>query len=140
VNNTAAQSAGAAFNGGGFTVADTNNTITTLRISNTNNIHTKFVVSTNTTINAIDTTLITGANRAWWGTAGASGQHTINKTSGTVDVSRLNIQQSTATGGATFNSFVGSGSVASNNNTNLGSNSGWQFTNIPAVSGFFNFF
>jgi hypothetical protein len=140
VNNTAAQAAGIGFNGGGFTFADSGNTITTLRISNTNNITTKFISGTNNTINAIDTTLITGANRSWWGTANNAGVHTITKTSGTINVSRLNIQQSTATGGAAFNSFVGSGSTTSNNNTNLAVNSGWQFTNIPAVSGFFNFF
>ena len=148
VNTTASQTAGAAFNGGGLTFSG-NNTIATLRIAegfttfvfnSRNNIHTKFDFATVTTINAIDTTYITGTDRAWWGTTSASGQHTINKTSGTINVSRLNIQQSTASGGATFNSFVGSGSVASNNNTNLSSNSGWQFTNIPAVSGFFNFF
>jgi len=61
---------------------------------------------------------------------GAAGtQATISKTSGTVSVSYLTIQDSVATGGATWNAFTS----APYNNVNNGNNTGWNFT-APAGS------
>jgi len=60
---------------------------------------------------------------------GAGTQATISKTSGTVIVSYLTIQDSAATGGATWNAFTS----APYNNVNNGNNTGWNFT-APAGS------
>ena len=49
-------------------------------------------------------------------------QFTLSKSSGTVNASFLNIQDSNATGGATWNAFT------SNGNVNSGNNLGWLFT------------
>jgi hypothetical protein len=59
--------------------------------------------------------------------AGAGVQATISKASGTVSVSYLTIQDSAATGGATWNAFTTNGNVDGGNNT------GWNFT-APAGS------
>ena len=58
-------------------------------------------------------------------------QFTLSKSSGTVSVSYLDIQDSNATGGATWEAFL------SNGNVNSGNNLGWDF---GAVSGGGNFF
>jgi len=68
----------------------------------------------------------------------AGTQATISQASGTVNANYLTIQDSNATGGATFNAFTGSGSSASANNINSGNNTGWNF--IPSSSGFLMFF
>ena len=58
--------------------------------------------------------------------------------SGTVNANYLTIQDSKATGGATFNAFTGAGGGSSANNVNSGNNTGWNF--IPSGSGFLSFF
>lgn len=57
-------------------------------------------------------------------TAGSS-THTLSKASGTVNVDYLNIQRSTAAGGATW--------YAGANSTDSGNNTGWIFSAAPAV-------
>ena len=49
---------------------------------------------------------------------------TISKSSGTVNALYLNIQDSTATGGATWNAL---------NSTNAGNNTGWTFITLPST-------
>jgi hypothetical protein len=48
-------------------------------------------------------------------------QYTLSDTSGTISVSYLDIQDSTATGGATWRA------LATNGNVNSGNNNGWDF-------------
>jgi len=61
--------------------------------------------------------------------SGGSGvRATISKTSGTVSVSYLTIQDIAATGGATWNAFT------SNGNVNNGNNTGWNFTGSTSVT------
>ena len=56
---------------------------------------------------------------------------TLTKTSGTVAVNYLSIQDSTATGGAAW--------YAGANSTNVSNNTGWIFTNVPSAGGGGNF-
>ena len=57
----------------------------------------------------------------------ANTQFTLVKTSGTVTPSYLAIQDSNATGGATWDASNGT-------NVDLGNNSGWYFTTPPSTS------
>ena len=61
-------------------------------------------------------------------------QATISKTSGTLNVSYMNIQDSNATGGATW--FA----LSSNGNTNSGNNTGWIFFNNNNSGNYFLLF
>lgn len=54
-------------------------------------------------------------------------QFTLYKNSGTVNASYLSIQDSNATGGATWNANDGT-------DVDLGNNTGWNFTTPPATS------
>lgn len=56
-------------------------------------------------------------------------QFTLSKASGTVSVSYLDIRDSNATGGATWNAFTSNGNVDGGNNT------GWVFAGTPASTG-----
>ena len=60
-------------------------------------------------------------------------QFTLSKSSGTVTVSYLEIQDSNATGGAYWDALNGT-------NTDLGDNTGWNFPYIPISNQFFLFF
>ena len=51
-------------------------------------------------------------------------QYTLSKASGTVAVSYLDVRDSNATGGATWNAFTGDGNV------NGGNNTGWNFSGV----------
>lgn len=62
----------------------------------------------------------------------SSGNRTLTKTSGIVSVDYISIQNSTATGGATW--------YAGANSTNVGNNNGWIFTAPPSVGNFIAFF
>lgn len=70
-------------------------------------------------------------------TSGGS-RATISQASGTVNSTYLTVKDISATGGATFNAFTGTGSTLSNNNVNNGNNLGWNF--IPAGAMFMSFF
>lgn len=59
----------------------------------------------------------------------AGAARTLTKTSGTVGVNYLSIQDSTATGGAAW--------YAGANSTNVSNNTGWIFDNAPTASGNF---
>jgi len=61
-------------------------------------------------------------------------QATLSQASGTVSASYLTIQDSAATGGATFNAFT------SNANVNAGNNTGWKFGSANSAGGFLQFF
>jgi hypothetical protein len=58
---------------------------------------------------------------------GASGTWTVSDTSGTNTASYLNISNSTATGGATWD-------VSDGTSTNGGGNTGWNFSVTPPVT------
>jgi hypothetical protein len=56
----------------------------------------------------------------------AASAATLSKASGTVDLDYLSLQDSTATGGASF--------YAGNNSTDVSGNTGWTFTNAPRTA------
>jgi hypothetical protein len=60
-------------------------------------------------------------------------QFTLSKTSGTVTASYLSIQDSNATGGATWNAYNGT-------NTNVSNNTGWLFSESSGSGNFMAFF
>jgi hypothetical protein len=80
--------------------------------------------STTTTVGSFETT---GTTLKYLTSSTPGTQATISDASGTDTVSYLSIQDSAATGGATWNAFVTS------NNVDNGNNSGWIFT-APTVS------
>ena len=63
----------------------------------------------------------TGTNMKYLQSSTAGTQATISAASGNINVSYLTIQDSNATGGATFNAFL------TNQNINGGNNTGWDF-------------
>ena len=64
----------------------------------------------------------------------AGTQATLSKTTGTINAQYLSIQDSSATGGATWNALT------SNGNVNAGNNSGWIFGTVSATGNFFLLF
>ena len=80
-----------------------------------------FPASTTTTVNAFTLSGSSGNLVSIRSSTGGT-RFTLSKPSGTVSVSFLNIQDSNATGGATWNAFT------SNGNVNSGNNLGWLFT------------
>lgn len=89
-----------------------------------------FPASTTTTVNNF-TLSGTAGNLVSIRSSAPGTQFTLSKNSGTVSVSYLNIQDSNATGGATWNAYLGNGNVDSGNNT------GWNF-NSGAFIAFFS--
>lgn len=79
-----------------------------------------FPASTTTTVNAF-TLSGTSGNLVSIRSSTPATQFTLSKSSGTVSVSFLNIQDSNATGGATWEAFT------TNGNVNSGNNLGWDF-------------
>jgi len=76
----------------------------------------------------------TAGNLTALDTTSAGSQATLSKASGTVTASYLSIQDSNATGGATWDASNGT-------NTNAGNNTGWFFGAVASLaSAFFNFF
>lgn len=105
------------------------NTITTLDI-NANGTLT-LPASTTTTVTNFTTT--NSAGQATLQSSSAGTQASLSKASGTVNVSNLRIQDSNATGGATFFAYT------INNNTNLGNNTNWIFSSYTPSNQFFPF-
>jgi hypothetical protein len=87
-----------------------------------------FPASTTTTVNAFTLSGSSGNLVSIRSSTGGT-RFTLSKPSGTVSVSFLNIQDSNATGGATWQAFVSNGNVDSGNNL------GWDFGGVTyAVS------
>jgi hypothetical protein len=105
------------------------NTISTLNI-NANGTLT-LPASTTTTVTNFTTT--NSAGQATLQSSSAGTQATLSKSTGTVNVSNLRIQDSNATGGATFIAYT------INNNTNLGNNTNWIFSSYTPSNQFFPF-
>lgn len=95
----------------------------------------QFKAGTTNTVGAFATS---GTNQKYLQSTSAGTQATLSQASGTVNANYLTIQDSKATGGATFNAFTGAGGGSSANNVNSGNNTGWNF--IPSGSGFLSFF
>jgi hypothetical protein len=91
-----------------------------------------FPASTTTTVNAFTLSGSSG-NLVSIRSSTPATQFTLSKSSGTVAVSYLDIQDSNATGGATWEAFT------SNGNVNSGNNLGWDFA-APPTGGGGNFF
>lgn len=105
------------------------NTFTTLNI-NANGTLT-LPASTTTTVTNFTTT--NSAGQATLQSSSAGTQATLSKSSGAVSVSNLRIQDSNATGGASYQALL------INNNTNLGNNTGWVFSLYTPSNQFFPF-
>lgn len=73
----------------------------------------------------------TAGNLVSVGSATAGSQFTLSKASGTVNANYLNLQDSIASGGATWNAL---------NSTNSGNNTGWNFVASASGGRFFDFF
>lgn len=68
-----------------------------------------------------------GTNQKYLQSTTAGSQATLSQASGTVTVSYLTIKDIAATGGATWNAYV------DYNNVDQGDNTGWDFSNSPAI-------
>jgi len=68
-----------------------------------------------------------GSNQKYLQSTTAGSQATLSQASGTVTVSYLSIKDIAATGGATWNAYV------DYNNVDQGDNTGWDFSNSPAI-------
>lgn len=68
-----------------------------------------------------------GSNQKYLQSTTAGSQATLSQASGTVTVSYLTIKDIAATGGATWNAYV------DYNNVDQGDNTGWDFSNSPAI-------
>jgi hypothetical protein len=68
-----------------------------------------------------------GSNQKYLQSTAAGSQATLSQASGTVTVSYLTIKDIAATGGATWNAYV------DYNNVDQGDNTGWDFSNSPAI-------
>lgn len=68
-----------------------------------------------------------GTNQKYLQSTTAGSQATLSQASGTVTVSYLSIKDIAATGGATWNAYV------DYNNVDQGDNTGWDFSNSPAI-------
>lgn len=68
-----------------------------------------------------------GSNQKYLQSTTAGSQATLSQASGTVTVSYLTIRDIAATGGATWNAYV------DYNNVDQGDNTGWDFSNSPAI-------
>jgi hypothetical protein len=85
-----------------------------------------FPASTTTTVNAFTLSGSSG-NLVSLRSSTPGTRFTLSDPSGTVSVSFLNIQDSAATGGATWNAFTSNGNVDNGNNT------GWIFVGAPVT-------
>ena len=112
--------------GSGTLVITGANTFNDITNTNATASQITFPASTTTTVNAFTLSGSSG-NLVSIRSSTPGTQFTLSDSSGTVSVSFLNIQDSNATGGATWQSFVGNGNV------NSGNNSGWRFTPIQRV-------
>jgi len=110
-------------NGNGSNIIVTgSNTISALSISAANGKIVKFTAGTTQTVTTFTAsgtdqnilTLKSSSNGSTW---------TISKSSGTVNCNFLSLQDSTASGGATFNAGI--------NSTDVSNNSGWVFATKP---------
>ena len=99
-------------------------TIDLLTIDITGESGTEFYFDDDGTYN-INALTVVGANIAnilsIMSVGGINGTFTINKTTGTISLSYCNIEDSIATGGATFSAFTSNGCIDGGNNT------GWNF-------------
>ena len=106
------------------------NTFNNITKTNATATQITFPASTTTTVNNFT---LSGSSGALVSIRSSSAgvKFTLSKSSGTVNVSYLNIQDSNATGGAAWYALL------SNGNVNNGNNTGWNFT---SPSGFLMFF
>lgn len=109
----------------GLTVTGSNTFNTIASTANTRRM--TFTAGTTTTVTNFNLNGTSSQNVDLYSTT--SSPFTLSKSSGTVDVSYLRINYSTATGGATWNAT---------SSTDLGGNTGWVF--IPGNTGFLVFF
>jgi hypothetical protein len=86
----------------------------------------KFKSGTTNTVGAFATS---GTNQKFLQSTTPGTQATLSQASGTVDVSRLTIQDNAAVGGATFNAYVDQGNI------DAGNVDGWNFGISPIVGG-----
>ena len=78
------------------------------------------------TTNTVGSIATSGTNQKFLSATTPGSQATLSQASGTVSVSYLTIQDSAATGGAVFQSYL------SNLNVDAGNNTGWNFGNVIA--------
>jgi hypothetical protein len=114
-----------------------NNTFSTLGSDNFGGSYLRTLSLTSGTTQTVTTFAYVGASGSLstLNSTTAGSQATLSKASGTVTASYLSIQDSNATGGATWNAGNGT-------NTNAGNNTGWSFAAIVTfiASAFLNFF
>lgn len=84
----------------------------------------KFKSGTTSIIGLFETS---GTTQKYLQSTTAGSQATLSQASGTVTVSYLSIKDIAATGGATWNAYV------DYNNVDQGDNTGWDFSNSPAI-------
>lgn len=112
----------------GTLVISGSNTFGTLAVSDASNARTlQFTAGTTTTITNAFTVSGTASNLITINSSSAGTPAILSKASGVIARQYLSIQDSTATGGATW--YAGALS------TNVSGNTGWIFTNPPAAGG-----
>jgi hypothetical protein len=79
------------------------------------------------TTNTVGSFITSGSNQKYLGSSTVGSQATISDASGVNSVSKLTIQDSLATGGATWSAFYGNGNIDGGNNTN------WDFGESPVL-------
>jgi hypothetical protein len=84
----------------------------------------------NSVTSTVGSFITSGTNQKFLQSTTPGSQATISQASGTVDVSYLTIQDSNATGGATWNAFV------NQQNIDAGNNDGWDFGISPIVGSY----
>lgn len=115
---------------GTLTIGSTNQSITLKTLRNTVQPCTISLLSTANSLNVTNFNLSgTAGNLVTFNSSVAGTARTISKASGTVNAYYLNLQDSTASGGAVWNAY---------NSTNSGNNTGWNF--LTANSGNFLMF
>lgn len=106
---------------------NSSNTFATLSNSTDRTITRTYIFNTPTTTTVSTWDIYNTSGTATLNSLNAGTRFTVSQSSGTVNVSNCTIQDSAATGGATWNAFT------SNNNVDAGNNTGWIFT-APATS------
>jgi hypothetical protein len=109
--------------GGTFAFADALTQGSTRAFTITNGT-VKLKAGATSTVGAFTTS---GSNQKYLQSTTAGSQATLSQASGTVTVSYLTIKDIAATGGATWNAYV------DYNNVDQGDNTGWDFSNSPAI-------
>lgn len=114
-------------------IKQSDSTVTTLNVNTAGRTNGFKIFSSSTQTVTNFTTNGSAGNLAKLSSSSGGAAHTLTKSSGTISVDYMSIQDSTATGGATF--------YAGANSTNVSGNTGWIFTAPPpAGSGTGNMF